>query len=321
MTVTRSSGTDNSSAAICAIAVWIPVPRSTLPEKTVTLPFESIARNPSTWSPATVLAGIVGDAAPPSPTVKLTTSAPLVLRNARRDSLVGSEFRFVMAVSSRHLLGRALDGADDAQVRAAATKVLGERSADLLLGRIACGLQERGGLHDHAVDAIAALHRLLVDERLLQRVRLRRRSETFERHEFLPRGGRHRHGAGTHGLAVEVHRARAALTQPAAEARSMHPEVIAQRIEQRHLRIVGRDGRRLAVEIEVDLHGPLLVEFCAHCDRAGLVCKYVPSVSLGDYGAGGASASSSGSRLAAATQPTSRRARATRLPRLRPLLR
>jgi hypothetical protein len=48
MIVTLVIGTDNSSAAICAIAVWIPVPRSTLPEYTVTWPLASMARKPST---------------------------------------------------------------------------------------------------------------------------------------------------------------------------------------------------------------------------------------------------------------------------------
>src|SRR5437764_3253765 len=146
MTVTRSSGTDNSSAAICAMAVWMPVPRSTFPENTVTLPLESIARKPSTWSAATVLSGIAGAAAPPSPTAKLTTSAPPVLRNARRDSSAVSEFGFVMAASSCHLLGRALDGAHDTQMRAAAAQILGKRGADLLLGRIVRRLQQRSGL-------------------------------------------------------------------------------------------------------------------------------------------------------------------------------
>ena len=48
ITRTRSIGTDNSSAAICASAVRTPVPRSTLPEYTVTKPLASMARKPST---------------------------------------------------------------------------------------------------------------------------------------------------------------------------------------------------------------------------------------------------------------------------------
>ena len=64
MTLTRASGTDNSSAAICVIAVRSPVPRSTLPEKTVTLPLASMATKPSTWSSATVLTRGAAAAAP-----------------------------------------------------------------------------------------------------------------------------------------------------------------------------------------------------------------------------------------------------------------
>ena len=41
-------------------------------------------------------------------------------------------------------------------------------------------LEQRFCLHDHAVNAAAALHRLLVDERLLQRMPFSRRAQAFE---------------------------------------------------------------------------------------------------------------------------------------------
>jgi len=47
-------GTPSSSAAICVSAVSVPVPRSTLPEYTVTTPLLSMATKPSTRSEATV---------------------------------------------------------------------------------------------------------------------------------------------------------------------------------------------------------------------------------------------------------------------------
>src|SRR5256885_14300791 len=67
-----------------------------------------------------------------------------------------------------HRLGRALDGADNSQMRSAAAQILRERGANLRVGGLAVGLQQGCGLHDHAVDAVAALRGLLVDERLLQ---------------------------------------------------------------------------------------------------------------------------------------------------------
>src|SRR5262245_4840965 len=92
----------------------------------------------------------------------------------------------------------ALDRADDAQMRAAAAKVVHERRLDLVLARLRIRLEERRSLHDHAVDAIAALHGLLVDERLLQPMRLLGRTETLERYDLAALDGGDRHDARAH---------------------------------------------------------------------------------------------------------------------------
>jgi hypothetical protein len=118
--------------------------------------------------------------------------------------------------------------------------------------RSLAGLEERSGLHDHAVDAVAALHRLLFDERLLQRVRLLGRAEPFEGHHFRPRSLRDREHARADRPAVDMHGAGAALREPAAEARPVLMEVLAQRVEQRHLRVVDPDRALPAVEDEAD---------------------------------------------------------------------
>ncbi len=94
-----------------------------------------------------------------------------------------------MAASLRRA-GRAHDRPDDAGMGAAAAEVVGERLLDLRLGRLLVVGEERGGLHDHAVDAVAALHRLLLDEGALHRMRLLRRAEAFERHDLLLGGER-----------------------------------------------------------------------------------------------------------------------------------
>src|SRR5262249_17764163 len=64
------------------------------------------------------------------------------------------------------------------------------------------------------------------------------------------RDARQRRDAGTHRLAVDVDRAGAALAEPAAEARPLEPEIVAQHVEQRHLGVVDGDGDRPAVDVE-----------------------------------------------------------------------
>jgi len=52
-----------------------------------------------------------------------------------------------------------------------------------------------------------------------------------------------------------MHRAGAALAEPAAEARIAQAEVVPQRIQQRHVGIVDLDDLRLAIDVKLDLHG------------------------------------------------------------------
>src|SRR5438874_2829160 len=156
------------------------------------MPFGSMARNESTSVSATgfapVAAAAGADAAPcaiASPmelaNEKLTTSAPEPLRTLRRD---GVKWLF-MAVSPSGVGGCALDRLDDAVMGAAAAEVVGERVLDLRFGRLLGLGEERRGFHDHAVDAIAALRRLLLDEGALHRMRLLRRAEPFQGHHLL----------------------------------------------------------------------------------------------------------------------------------------
>ncbi len=70
-----------------------------------------------------------------------------------------------------HLLGGAHHGAQDADVGAAFAQIGRKRLSDLVLGRALCCREEPSRLHDHAVDAVATLSRLFVDECLLQRMR------------------------------------------------------------------------------------------------------------------------------------------------------
>ena len=77
-----------------------------------------------------------------------------------------------MARLPQAVAGGALDRLDDAGMRPAAAEIVRERLLDLRLGRLLVLGEEGGRLHDHAVDAVAALHGLLVDEGPLHRMRL-----------------------------------------------------------------------------------------------------------------------------------------------------
>jgi hypothetical protein len=65
-------------------------------------------------------------------------------------------------------------------MRAAPAQIPGERILDVGLARLAVFSKEGGRLHDHAVDAVAALHGLLLDEGALQRVQIFRRAQALE---------------------------------------------------------------------------------------------------------------------------------------------
>src|SRR4051794_26128176 len=103
----------------------------------------------------------------PSASAKLTTSEPAPLRSWRR-----SMRSCGMSGPPRQGRGSALDRAHDAQVGAAAAQIVGERLLDVAVRGVAVPVEQLLGHHDHAIDAVAALHRLLVDEGLLDRMRL-----------------------------------------------------------------------------------------------------------------------------------------------------
>src|SRR6266576_3078842 len=99
--------------------------------------------------------------------------------------------------------------------------------AYLRLARARILRQQLRPLDQHAVVAIAAVRRLLVDEGLLQRMQRRGLcepvalrvpgSEALERSEGFVRHRGHRRDAGPDLDAVGEHRAGAALREPAAE--------------------------------------------------------------------------------------------------------
>src|SRR6478609_5434105 len=227
---TDVNGTSSSSATICVKAVSTPVPSSTWPLKTVMRPFPSIASHASTdlksFGPERVACPSASVIDPAK--LKPTTSAPPVFRNCLRVTANG-------AVMS-HLSRRVHHGLDNARVSTTAAQVAGKRAAYIVFARPRIPVEKGLGRHDHAVDAVAALRCLRIDERLLNPVRPPGGPEPFERRHRLATDGGQWGDARAHGLTVDDHGARPALAETAAEARASEAEVVAQDVEQRRVR-------------------------------------------------------------------------------------
>src|SRR5579883_585804 len=104
---------------------------------------------------------------------KPTIRAP-PLSTSRREAI-----RSVAIAASSNRLRCAHHGADDAGVGAAAAEIVCERLFDIGLARLLVHGEKGGGLHNHAVDAIAALYGLFFDKRFLNGMRLIGRAEPF----------------------------------------------------------------------------------------------------------------------------------------------
>jgi hypothetical protein len=103
-------------------------------------------------------------------------------------------------------------------MRAAAALQASQPVADVGLGGVRLVAQQRRRGHDPAVQAIAALRRLLMDEGRLQRVRVFRRADAGEGDDLGGADLGDRQRAGALRRAVDMHGAGAALAQSAAEA-------------------------------------------------------------------------------------------------------
>src|SRR5262245_37232441 len=214
--VMRSSGRSSSSAAICRSAVRMPWPSSTFPVNTVAVPSALMRSQASSRRLVCRLpgsrAGSCASAAFGS-NEKATTSAPRAEENSRR-------VRGAFMSDPPGFAGRAQHGRDDAVVGAEAAEISGKSHADILHGRYRISIDQRLRRHDHAVDAIAALGRLLGDEGALQRIRLVDCSQAFNRGDLRVAERPDFGDAGADGLALHQHRAGAALREPAAEFRA-----------------------------------------------------------------------------------------------------
>src|SRR6185312_4012013 len=104
-------------------------------------------------------------------------------------------------------------------MRAAAAFQARQALADLGVRGLRVLLQQGSRRHDPAIDAIAALRGLLGDPGGLQRMWLLDRAETGQRRDLGLADRRDRRDAGAHRLAIDMHRAGAALAEAATEMR------------------------------------------------------------------------------------------------------
>ena len=217
----------------------------------------------------------------PSPnTLKPTISAPDCFRKSRRENperfsaavasgvicgVLLQRFasrglaRMLAKFSSRRPLSVALDGSQHAHVREAAAENAGHGALNLLVAGIGIFVDEGLGRHDDGVQAKTALRRLLVDESLLNRVRLVDGAEAIERGDFVSRDGFDRRDAGANRLTFHDHGAGAALAEAAAKFRSAKIQIVAQGVEQRSRRI---KIQRVAGAVNFDRNG-------AHTSKVG----------------------------------------------------
>src|SRR3954451_5826225 len=157
---------------------------------------------------------------------------------------------------------RALDGAQDAGMRAAAALESRERLANLRVIRARVLLEQCHRRHDPAVEAVAALRHLLRDERCLHLVWLVGVADAGERGYGFAGQRIDRCHARAGRLAVHQHCAGAALREPAAEAWILYAEVIAQGVEERHIRL-RLDGVPRVVDVELDALGQSVLPLIA----------------------------------------------------------
>src|SRR6516164_1864153 len=164
-------------------------------------------------------------------------------RKPRRLTLSITAWKGVMSGSC----GSRLDGGGDALIAAAATDIAAHRIVYFGFGRVLRRGQQRRGLHDLAGLAIAALRDIQGAPRLLHRM-ITVAVEPLDRYHHTAIDITDSGGAGTGGLAVDMHRAGAAQRDAAAVFRSGELQLIAQVPKQRR-RWIAIEGLRLAIDL------------------------------------------------------------------------
>jgi len=112
-----------------------------------------------------------------------------------------------------------------------------ERLLDLFVGGMGILIEKGLRGENYAVDAVPALRCLLVDEGLLDRMRMLDGPEPLQREDLLVSGCRNGSDTRVDRFTIRKDGARSALGEPATKLRSIQPEVVPQDVEQRSSRI------------------------------------------------------------------------------------
>ena len=148
-------------------------------------------------------------------------------------------------------LTRPADGAEDAHVSAATAQVLGQRLLDFRFAWVLMVSQKCGGFHNHAANTKTTLCGLLRDKGFLYGCELAGwATQSLEGYNLSLADCRKRRNAGAYRGTIQVHRASTALAQPAAEARRVQSQVVAQGVEERHVGIIDRQALGLAINMQ-----------------------------------------------------------------------
>src|SRR5690242_19723342 len=193
-----------------------------------------------------------------SPSAKPPPAAAEATTNVRRDNRADfAEIVFVMADSSTLTLGGLCGGAlaggemhrgADALIGAAAADI-GHRGVDVLVGGLGRLGEQRRGRHDLPRLAITALRHVELGPRLLHRMRCVGRQALDGDDLVALLHGRERDRTRPLHLAVDMHRARSALRNSAAELGAGETDLLADHPQERRLRLC-LHVPHLAIDVE-----------------------------------------------------------------------
>src|SRR5437870_13357240 len=150
------------------------------------------------------------------------------------------------------VLGCGLDGLDDVRVPGAAAEVAADGLADLRLGGILVAGEQGAARDHHPRRAVAALQPVLLPERLLDRVQLAVLFQAFHRGDLRALGLDREDRARLHRIAVEQHRAGAAVRGVAADVRAGQAQVLAEQVDEKQSRL-DLHAVRSAVDGQLDV--------------------------------------------------------------------
>ena len=137
-------------------------------------------------------------------------------------------------------------------ISGAAAQIPGQRVADLVAGRIGLAIEQRLCSHQKSRRAVTTLGRTEVGKGLLERMEPAVCRETFDGQHVTVSTLDAQNETRQHRLAIEQHRARAALSELAAMLGAAEVQVFTQHLEQRLVRIE-RDVAGFSVDGEREL--------------------------------------------------------------------